>query len=146
MDPTLEDKQNDQAREKQSGGGFNQGINAINNLVGFKNPFGKIGSKVAVQAGSKIAAFLFTTPAGWVTIGIVVIVVITLVIVISLGAPPTATDTNATPQQGSQPLRRLLLHPDWHYQMHEGRIIDLSKNPWIKRAVHLERYHFAGRV
>lgn len=95
MDPTPGDKQNDQTQEKQSGGGINRGINAVNNLMGFKNPFGKIGSKAAAQAGSRIAAFLFTTPAGWVTIGIAVVVVITLVIVLSLGAPPTETNINA---------------------------------------------------
>lgn len=91
MDSTLGEKQGDQAQKKQSGGGVNRGINAINNLMrgGLKNPFGKTLTKVTVQAGSKIATFLFTTPAGWVTIGIVVVVIFTIIIIVGLGGAPS---------------------------------------------------------
>jgi hypothetical protein len=56
-------EQNNQSQEKQSEGRISQGINAVNNLVGggIKNPFGKIGSRVAVQAATK-ATFLATNP------------------------------------------------------------------------------------
>ena len=70
-----------------------QGINILNNLMKRRsiNPFGKVGSKAVVQVGSKLATFLFSTPVGWATIGIVVVVFFTFVIIFSLGAPPMVT-------------------------------------------------------
>lgn len=102
MDPNLEEKQSDQSQEKQSEGRLSQGINTLNNLNWLKNSFGKTGSgtrsgtviktgRLAAQFGTKIATFLFTTPTGWVTLGIVVIVVFTVVIIASLGAAPINT-------------------------------------------------------
>lgn len=72
-----------------SRGKINQGINSVNKLVrgGLNNPFGKISSKAAAQAGSRLAVFL-GSPAGWITIALVLIVVFTLITMNSAGAPP----------------------------------------------------------
>lgn len=101
MDTNLEGKQNSQSQEKQSEGKLSQGINTLNNLSGLKSPFGKAGSgtaiktgKLAAQFGTKLATFLFTNPAGWVTLGIVIVVFFTIVIIISLGVPPINTNVD----------------------------------------------------
>lgn len=120
MDPNLEEKQNDRSQEEQSEGRLSQGINTLNNLNWLRNSFGKTGSgtrsgtaiktgRLAAQFGTKIATFLFTTPTGWVTLGIVVTVVFAVVTIASLGAPPTnidadqITDTTITPTLPAAP-------------------------------------------
>lgn len=57
-----------------------------------RNPFGKIGSKAAVQAGSRLAAF-FLSPTGWVLIVIVLIVVFTFIIMNVPGGAPSEDET-----------------------------------------------------
>lgn len=105
MDPNFEEKQNGQPQEEQSEGRLSQGINTLNNLNWLRNSFGKTGSgtrsgtaiktgRLAAQFGTKIATFLFTTPTGWVTLGIAVTVVFAVVTIASLGAPPTNIDAD----------------------------------------------------
>ncbi len=90
MDPTLEKQQDNQDQQKQSGGGI---INATSNLAGrFKNPFRITGSRIVIQAGSRVIAFLFTTPAGWAIVAIGIIVVFTLAIILPLGLPSFSTN------------------------------------------------------
>jgi hypothetical protein len=97
MEPQTEE-QNGQNQERRSEGGVSRGINIANSLTrrGSKNPlgFGKTVARVAIQAGSKFAVFLFTTPAGWVTLGVGIVVFFTVVVIISVGAPPMQTNGN----------------------------------------------------
>ena len=82
-------------------GGINRGPkSAINGLADrlFKNSPGGAAMKagrLAAQLGARVGAFLFTNPAGWVILAIIIVLVITFVIVFSLGAPPTETGVNA---------------------------------------------------
>jgi hypothetical protein len=57
MNPTTQDGQ---TQENKPGGGFTQGINGLNNLVGrgFKNPFGKFSSGFVKKTLSAFARFL----------------------------------------------------------------------------------------
>lgn len=95
MDPALEEKQNNQPQQKNSGdGAIGQGINAINKLAGrgIKNPLGKIGSKAAVQVGRSMFTFLAANPWVWIVLGIIILAVVVFIIVFSLGGPPSGGD------------------------------------------------------
>lgn len=95
MDPAPEEKQNDQTQEKKSGGGIGQGINVINNLMsaGIKNPFGKIGSKVAAQTALRGFAAFLASPAGLPILITIVLVVVFTVVVMSFGGAPAIEST-----------------------------------------------------
>lgn len=84
------ENQNDQSQEKKSGGGIGQGINTVNKLArgGIKNPFGKIGQRVVVQAGSRILAFLLGSGLPIVVVGIILL--LTLIIVVGFGGAPSS--------------------------------------------------------
>ncbi|OGH24217.1 MAG: hypothetical protein A3B47_04285 [Candidatus Levybacteria bacterium RIFCSPLOWO2_01_FULL_39_24] len=99
MDPTLEERQNNQEQEKKSGGGISQGINALNNLRGLRNLSGKTGLKSAAQVGrlaaqgaARFGAFLFT-PTGLVVLTVAIVFIGTVAVIFLLGAPPTQTIT-----------------------------------------------------
>jgi len=94
MDPTPE---KDQSQEKKEGSLGQGTVNAINNLsIGRQgNPLGlgkiRVGSRLTIQAGSKIATFLFTTPSGWLTIGIIIVVFFTIIVLTAgFGGAPGA--------------------------------------------------------
>lgn len=88
MDPTSEEKQNNQNQEKQSGGGLNHGINTINNLVGLKNPFGKIGSRVATQTVLKGFSAFLASPVGLPILITIAAVFIFTIIIMGFGGVP----------------------------------------------------------
>lgn len=96
MDPTLEEKQSDQAQKKQSGGGISRGINSINNLGRFKNPFGKIGSRVIAQTALRgFAAFLAGTGFP-IAVALGLVLLFTIIIVMGFGgAPPSELNNQA---------------------------------------------------
>lgn len=80
MDPTLGERQDDQA-QKQRGSGT---INNINRLANLRNPLGfkGFGARVAVQAVSRgFTAFLFNNPWVWAIFAIILIFIFTLIIV-----------------------------------------------------------------
>lgn len=95
MDPTLEEKQSDQTQEKKSGGGIGQGINAINNLMGggIKNPFGKIGLKVATQTTLRGFAAFLASPAGLPILITIVLVIVFTVVIMGFGGAPAIEPT-----------------------------------------------------
>lgn len=105
MDPTLEEKQNDQAQGEQSGQGIiGRGINSINNLGRtnrlLSNSINKIGSRVAAQTALRgLTAFLGSTSGVWVPIAatVILVLVFTLIIVGFGGTPPSETNLQ-TPQ------------------------------------------------
>lgn len=107
MNPTLEEKQNDQAQGKQSGGGVNRGINTINNLMGFKNPFGKIGSRVIVQTALRGFAAFLAGPGFPIAVALGFVLLFTIIIVMGFGgAPPSEINnqaTNVTPAETITP-------------------------------------------
>lgn len=105
MDPQ---NQNDQDQKKQSEGGIGQGINAINNLVGFRNSLRGAGSKAAVQAG-KLAAQtaakgLLANPITWIVLGIITLAVVVFTIVSGLGPPPVELNNQTPIQTQSTPV------------------------------------------
>lgn len=70
-----------------------QGISLPNIPIGGRGfPGLGTGSKLAgraamaaAQAGSRLVAFLFFTPEGWVILGIGIVVILTFIIVLSIG-------------------------------------------------------------
>lgn len=92
MDPTLGEKQEGQFQEKQSRGGFGQGIKTINNLVGgkFRNPlgFGKIGSKAATQAVLRGFSALLTSQVALPILITIALIIIFTVIIVGFGGIP----------------------------------------------------------
>ena len=106
MDPTTEEKQNDQAQEKRSGGGIGQGINAINKLVRgeLKNPLGKIGSRVALQTALRGLSAFLASPAGLpILIAMMLVVVFTIIIVGFGGTPPLESNNQAVNAPPTEP-------------------------------------------
>lgn len=95
MDPAPQEKQKDQVQEKHSEGGIGQGINVINNLMGggIKNPFGKIGSKVASQTALRGFAAFLASPAGLPILIAIALVVVFTVIVMGFGGVPAIEPT-----------------------------------------------------
>lgn len=101
MDP-LEEKQGNQTQqEKPKQGLFNQGINSVNNIMrtrsALSNPFNKIGSRLALQAGRSLFTFLAASPWFWTILAILIVVIFTFVIVMGFGGsiPSDATPTIA---------------------------------------------------
>lgn len=92
MDPLLEEKQNNQPQQKRPTG--ESAINTINNLAGarnlLKNPLGKIGSRVVLQAGTRTLSAFLASPAGLVLIVIAVILIFTIVIIVGFGGAPAS--------------------------------------------------------
>lgn len=102
MDPTLEEKQNNQPQQKRSTEGtISQGINAINNLArarrGLQNPLGKVGTRIAAQIATKgrLLAFL-TSPAGLVLVVTIVVLVFTFILIIGFGGAPSSETISPT--------------------------------------------------
>lgn len=101
MDPTLEENQSNQSQQKRPAG--ESAINTINNLASarrlFKNPVGKVGSKVALQAGRSLITLLATNPWAWAVLGIIVVVIFTFIIVMGFGGtvPPSEINSQITP-------------------------------------------------
>lgn len=100
MDPTLEEKQNDQTQNKQSGQGIiSRGINSFNSLRGanrlLSNPLGKIGSRVVAQAAVRGFAAFLAGPGFPIAITIIAVFVFTFIIVGFGGAPPSETNVQA---------------------------------------------------
>jgi hypothetical protein len=97
MNSTPEEKQNDQTQKKTIGGGINQGIKVINNLVGggFKNPFGKISSRVVTQTALRGFFTFLVGPVFPIVIALIAIFVFTLIIV-GLGGAPSSEQNNQT--------------------------------------------------
>lgn len=103
MDPTPEERQNDQPQQKQSKeGAVGQGISAINNFVrarrGFTNPLGKVGSRAVTQV--VLRGFTAFLAGAWfpvaLTLGLVLL--FTVIIIMGFGgAPPSETGVQ-TPQ------------------------------------------------
>lgn len=92
MDPLLEEKQNNQPQQKRPTG--ESTINTINNLAGarnlFKNPLGKIGSKVVLQVGTRTLSAFLASPPGLVLIVIAVIFISTIIIIVGFGSAPAS--------------------------------------------------------
>jgi CBS domain containing-hemolysin-like protein len=102
MDPTLGEKQNDQAQEKQSEQGIiSRGINSINNLRGanrlLSKPISRIGSRVVLQTGLRGLAAFLAGPGLPIAVAIISVFVFTLIIVGFGGAPPSETSIQAPP-------------------------------------------------
>lgn len=97
MDPTLEEKQDEPSQQKRSTEGtISRGINTINNFArrGLTSPFGKVGSRIALQTGLRgLTAFLGSTSGVWVPIAIAIVSVFifTFIIVGFGGAPVSQT-------------------------------------------------------
>lgn len=98
MDPTLEEKQNDQTQKEQLGGGINRGINTINKLArgGLKNPLGKVGQRIVVQTVLRGFAAFLAGPGLPIVIAIASVLVFTFIIVGFGGAPPSEINNQST--------------------------------------------------
>lgn len=83
-------EQNEPQQGQSSGGFFSQGVNAINGLArrqgGIPNPFGKIGTKVVLQAGRSLLVTMLTNPIFLAVLTVFVFTLI-LVFVFAPGAP-----------------------------------------------------------
>lgn len=116
MNPALEEKQNDQAQGKQTGGGISRGINSINNLGRLKNPFGKIGSRAVAQIALRgFAAFL--AGSGFpIMVALGLVLLFTIIIIMGFGgAPPSEQNdqiTNLVPMETIAPtITQTLVEP-----------------------------------
>lgn len=103
MDPTLGEKQNDQAQREQSGQGIiSRGINSINNLGRtnrlLSSSINKIGSRVVAQAGRSVFTLLATSPWAWVILIVLIVVIFTFIIVMGFGGAPPSETNLQTPQ------------------------------------------------
>lgn len=107
MDPTLEEKQNDQPQEKQRQGIISRGINSFNNLRGanrlLSNPLGRIGTRVVLQAGLRGFAAFLAGPGLPIAIAIASVFIFTLIIVLGFGGAPSS-ETNVQAPQASPAL------------------------------------------
>lgn len=99
MDPTLGEKQNDQAQERR--GIISRGINSFNSLRGanrlFSNPFGKIGSRVATQTALRDFAALLAGPGLPVAIALGLVLLFTVIIIMGFGGAPPFETSIQTP-------------------------------------------------
>lgn len=119
MDPTLEEKQNEQVQREQSGGGIGRGINAINKLArqGLKNPLGKIGSRVVAQTALRGFAAFLAGPGLPISLALGAILLFTIIIVMGFGgALPSETNTQGhnlipTATQSPTPTEVITLTP-----------------------------------
>lgn len=101
MDPTLEEKQNDQSQNKQSGQGIiSRGINSINNLKGanklFSNPLRKIGSRVVAQTALRGFAAFLAGPGLPIAVALGLVLLFTIIIVMGFGGAPSSEPNSQT--------------------------------------------------
>lgn len=112
MNPTLEEKQNDQAQEKQPGGGISRGINSINNLGRLKNPFGKIGSRVIAQTALRGFTAFLAGQGFPIMVALGLVLLFTIIIIMGFGgAPPSEMNnqtTNVAPTETITPTATLV--------------------------------------
>ncbi|MDP2637623.1 MAG: hypothetical protein Q8P26_01015 [Candidatus Levybacteria bacterium] len=90
MDPNTQEEQYSQKQEESKKGWGSRSINAVNNLRRarmLQGPFNKVGTRLAFQAGRSLITFLITSPAGWVTLCIILILVSFFMVFASLGGP-----------------------------------------------------------
>lgn len=112
MNPALEEKQNDQAQEKQAGGGISRGINSINNLGRLKNPFGKIGSRAIAQTALRGFTAFLAGQGFPIVVALGLVLLFTMIIIMGFGGAPISElnnqTTNVTPTETITPTTTLV--------------------------------------